>query len=126
MKEIKHLYEDGKLDKNDIDSLDKLRDNITDEYTRGKINKEQFDKLADDISIRYQEIFRKEIDSVMTAPSEEDKEKELNEIKHDIEDACAKGKISELHYNLLNKKITDYEGNKKRGLKEYAFYVRKQ
>jgi hypothetical protein len=40
----------------------------------------------------------------MAAPSEKDKEKELNEIKYDIEDACAKGKISELHYNLLNKK----------------------
>ena len=37
---------------------------------------------------------------MMIAPSEKDKEKELNEIKYDIEDACAKGKISELHYNL--------------------------
>ena len=62
-KEVKHLYEDGKLDKNDIDSPDKLRDKITDEYARGKINKEQFDKLVDDISISYREIFRKEIDS---------------------------------------------------------------
>ena len=43
-KEVKHLYKDGKLDKNDIDDLDKLRNNIIDEYTRGKINKEQFDK----------------------------------------------------------------------------------
>ena len=57
------MYEDGKLDKNDIDSPDKLRDKITDEYARGKINKEQFDKLVDDISISYREIFRKEIDS---------------------------------------------------------------
>ena len=44
---IKYLYEDGKLDKNDIDNLDKLRDSITDEYARGRINKDQFDKLAD-------------------------------------------------------------------------------
>ena len=102
---IKLLYKDGKLDKNDIDSLDKLRDILTDEYTRGNVNKEQFDKLADDISIRYQEIFRKEIYSIMTASSEGDKEKQLNEIKNDIEDLCAKGKISELHYNLLVKRI---------------------
>ena len=28
-------------------SLDKLRDSITDEYARGKISKEQFDKLVE-------------------------------------------------------------------------------
>ena len=55
------MYADGKLDKNDIDSLDKLRDRTMDEYARGKINKEQFDKLIDDVSIGYQEIFKKEI-----------------------------------------------------------------
>ena len=111
---VKHLYIDGKLDKNDIDDLGKLRSKITDEYTRGKINKEQFEKLVDDISIRYQEILRKEIDSVMIAPSEEDKEKELDEIKYDIEDACAKGKISELHYKLLNKKIESFVNTNKK------------
>jgi hypothetical protein len=46
----------------------------------------------------------KEIDFVMTASSEEDKAKELDKLKHDIEDACVKRKISEMHYNLLNKK----------------------
>lgn len=97
------MYEDGKLDKNDIYDLDKLRDNITDEYTRGKINKEQFDKLVNDISISYQEIFKKEIDLLGVDLSEKDKG--LNEIKENIEDAYAKGKITEQHYNLLNKKI---------------------
>ena len=109
---IKHLYEDGKLDKNDIGSLDKLRNNITDEYARGKINKEQFDKLVDDISINYREIFKKEVDSI-TNLSEEDKEKGLNKIKYTIEDACAKGKISELHYSLLNKKIESFVNTNK-------------
>jgi hypothetical protein len=41
-----------------------LSDNIKDEYTRGKINKEQYDKLVDEISKSYVEIFAKEIDSV--------------------------------------------------------------
>jgi YVTN family beta-propeller protein len=104
-KELKHMYKDGKLDNKDINSLDKLRDTITDEYARGKISKEQFDKLLDDISISYQEIFKREIDSVMIVSSDKDKEKGLNEIRDDIENACAKGKISELHYNLLNKRI---------------------
>jgi hypothetical protein len=105
---IKHLYGD----KNDINDLDKLRDNLTDEYSRGKINKEQFDKLVEDISISYLEIFKKEIDS-FTHLSERDKEKELNEIKYNIEDACAKGKISELHYNLLNKKMESFVNTNK-------------
>ena len=35
----------------------------------------------------------------------------LNHIKNDITDAYAKGKINELHYNLLNKKISDHENN---------------
>ena len=51
------MYNDGKLDRNDIQELDNLRDNITDEYTRGKIGKEQYDKLGDVISISYGEIF---------------------------------------------------------------------
>ena len=106
---VKHLYEDGKLDIND---LDKLRDNITDEYARGKINKEQFDKLVDDISISYQEIFKKEIDS-FTHLSKKGKEKELNEIKDNIEESYAKGKISEQHYNLLDKKMESFVNTNK-------------
>jgi len=45
---------------------------------------------AIDISISYQEIFKKEIDSLMIDLPEEDKEKELNEIKDSIEDANTK------------------------------------
>jgi len=30
-------------------------------------------------------------------------------IKQNIDDTYAKGKISELHYNLMNKNILDYE-----------------
>jgi hypothetical protein len=111
-KKIEDLYKDG-LDINDIGGLDNLRDKVTDDYARSKINKEQFDKLLDDISISYREIFRKEIDFVMVDRSGIDKEKELNKIKHEIDDACAKGKITELHYNLLNKKIAGSEDNRK-------------
>jgi uncharacterized membrane protein len=103
-KKIEDLYKDG-LDMNDIRGLDELSDSIKDEYTRGKITKEQFDRLIEDISIRYQEIFKKEIDSLKTDLYQDDKEKWSNEIKDNIEDAYVKGKISEQHYNLLNKKI---------------------
>jgi len=35
--EVKSLYDDGGLDKDDIERLNKLKDSIADEYTRGKI-----------------------------------------------------------------------------------------
>jgi hypothetical protein len=105
---LEALYKDGKLDRDDIDNLDKLRDSIKDEFARGKISREQFDELVEDVSICYQEILKKEIDSVINDPSDEDKDKELMGIKNDIEDACVKGKITELHYSLLNKKIESF------------------
>jgi hypothetical protein len=58
--EIKRVYNDAKLDRNNIQDLDNLRDNITDEYTTGKISKESYDKLGDEISISYGQIFTKE------------------------------------------------------------------
>ena len=57
--ELKDLYNDWKLDENDIEKLNKLRDSIADEYTRGKINKEQYDNLGDEISISYKRNFLK-------------------------------------------------------------------
>lgn len=94
------MYNDGKLDSNDIEKLDKLRENITDEYARGKINKEQYDKLANEMSISYKEIFTKELDA-LNSLSENDKVKQLPVMKSKINDAYAKGKINELHYALL-------------------------
>jgi hypothetical protein len=37
-KRIASLYEDGKLDKNDIKPLDKIKNDITDAYAKGKIS----------------------------------------------------------------------------------------
>ena len=106
--EAKNLYNDGKLDSNDIEKLNKLKDKITDEYTKGKINKEQYDKLGNEISISYREIFTKEINSLNTI-SNNDKVEQLSRIKTDIEDAYAKGKINELHHTLLKERLANYE-----------------
>jgi YVTN family beta-propeller protein len=106
--EAKNLYNDGKLDSNDIEKLNKLKDKITDEYTKGKINKEQYDKLGNEISISYREIFTKEINSLNTI-SKNDKVEQLSRIKTDIEDAYAKGKMNELHYTLLKERLANYE-----------------
>src|SRR6476660_2644181 len=106
--EAKNMYNDGKLDSNDIEKLNKLKEKITDEYTKGKINKEQYDKLGNEISISYREIFTKEINSLNTI-SKNDKVEQLSRIKTDIEDAYAKGKINELHHKLLKERLENYE-----------------
>ena len=104
--QVKSLYDDdGKLDKNDIEGLNKLKDSIGDEYTRGKITKEQYDKLADEISTSYREIYSKEIDSLDNI-HEKDKVKQLSGIKINIDDMRAEGKLSDQHYIDLKKRIS--------------------
>jgi len=61
---INSLYDDDNLDEKDIDELDYLRNNMTQEYTtgkhsKGKINNEQFNELKKDISRIYADIYRK-------------------------------------------------------------------
>jgi len=104
--EIKKLYNDGKLDMNDIHGLNNLKDNIKDQYLRGKINKEQYDKLADEISISYGEILTKEIDSLNKLPGN-DKVKQLSATIRNIEDmhASLKKETSILYQELFNERI---------------------
>lgn len=99
---IKKVYNESKIDRNDIKELDNLRDNITDEYTRGKINKESYDKLTDEISISYGEIFTKEIDSLDNL-SGSDNPKRLSAIINDIEEMHTEGKINNERYANLKK-----------------------
>jgi hypothetical protein len=110
--EVKNLYNDGKLDRNDIKKLNNLKNNITDVYAKGKINKEQYDKLASEISVSYREIFKKEIDSLKNV-LENNKVKSLDKINNDISDAYAEEKINELHYNLLKEKISELDKKNK-------------
>ena len=44
-KRIKSLYKNGKLDQNDIESLDKLKSDIDDAYAKGKITDQHYDWL---------------------------------------------------------------------------------
>ena len=78
---------------------------------RGKLNKEHYSNLKDEVSILYQEILKKKIESLSVLLKKENK-KQFKKIKEEIEDAHSKGKINELHYNLLNKKISEFEVNK--------------
>ena len=93
-----------------VQALDKTRKQLKDVYTQGKINNEHYTNLKNEISVLYEEIYNKGIDS-LNERHDRDSGRVLHQIKYDIEDAFAKDKINELHYNLLTKKISDYEKN---------------
>jgi hypothetical protein len=78
------LYDDGRLDENDIECLDRLEIDLTDDYAN----------LRSDIPVLYQEVYMKKIDSLNGGTSSE---MLLSKGKEDIKDAYAKGKITEQH-----------------------------
>jgi hypothetical protein len=102
--ELTSLYDDGKLDERDIIRLNTLNNNITDAYSEGKVNNEQYANLKREISVLYQEIFNKRLDSLKKSPEVDGNL--TDKIKDDITDAYSKGKITELHYNILNERIS--------------------
>ena len=79
-----------------------------DTYVKGKINSEQFTELKKEISIQYEEIYKKRMDSLNDL-CEEEKEKQISQIQDEIEEAYSKEKITELHYNLLQKKLSNFK-----------------
>jgi hypothetical protein len=82
------LYNDGKLDMNDIQGLNNLRDNIKDQYLRGKYKQRTIWQISRlDINI-LQRNFHKELDSLNSMP-ENGKGKKLSSIVCDIEDMQA-------------------------------------
>ena len=101
---------DDELYRKDIKKLNELRDDITGEYTRGKVTKEQHDELGDEISIRFGEIFTKKINSLNNILTNDHKGKRLSGVKSDIEEIHAKGRINNEYYvNLKNEISTLYE-----------------
>jgi hypothetical protein len=64
---------------------------MTDDYTRGKITKDQYEKLVGEISIKYREIFLNEL-VYFGGLSVNDRKNKLAELKNNIEDAYARGR----------------------------------
>ena len=106
---IKSLYDDGKVDEKDIPRLDKLKDDIMDDYANGNISEQHYNNLNNKVSVLYEEIYKKKIDSLN---GKDTKGALLDNIKDDINDSYAKGKISEQHYKLLNEKLSDNKNNR--------------
>ncbi|HEY6885020.1 MAG TPA: YncE family protein, partial [Nitrososphaeraceae archaeon] len=113
---ISSIYSDGRLDESDIELLDKIRGSIADAYSKGKINKEHYESLKNEISTLYEEIFRKRIDSL--EPLGIEAKEKLKQIRNNIEDKYSKGKLVELHYKLLNKRIEEHDDKPKKSEQE--------
>ena len=115
---INSLLLDGKLDDNDIKNLDDLNKEIVDAYSKGSMNEIHFKRLKNEVSIYYEEILRKRLEWLSTAPNQNGWKELFSQLKDDIQNAYSKQKITELHYNLLNKKISNL------GDKDYGSMVR--
>jgi YVTN family beta-propeller protein len=88
-------------------AIDKIKNEIRDAYSDGKLNNEHYTNLKNEISNTYQKIFKKRIETITSSDTES-----LSKIKNEIRDAYSDGKITELHYNLLNEQISDMLNNK--------------
>ena len=109
---IDKLYDNGRLDSEDIKPLEDLLSEARDAYSKGKINNERFTNLKTEISVLYEEIFKKRISKKYSKrDSAVNCEGGIERIKEEIGDAYAKGKLIESHYDLLNKMTSDYEDN---------------
>jgi hypothetical protein len=107
-KKISLKYNDGKIDEKDITYLDNLKTSISDTYAKRKLNEEQYTNLKKEISIWYGEIYRKRIDHLNDIETAE-KEKQINQLQDEIDDAHSKEKITELQYNLLQKRLANFK-----------------
>lgn len=99
--QMPQVYGDGKLDKKDTNKLSLLNRNISDSYAAGKISNEQYTSLKNEVSLAYQEIFKKRISSI----TEQDLEA-VNKIRNDIIDTYSNGKIINEHYTNLKNEIS--------------------
>jgi YVTN family beta-propeller protein len=86
--------------------------NIIRAYSENKVNNEHYANLKNEISILYEELLRKQIESVDKIDEEEEKIQIIKEIKNKINDVYSKEKINEKHYNLLKEKISELEKKK--------------
>ena len=94
-----------------IQALDKIRKQLIDAYPEGKVNNESYVNFKNEISGIYEELYDKRIKS-LNDKSDKESSLLLNEIKTDLIDAYTKGKLSDLYYNLLTMKASEYEKNK--------------
>jgi hypothetical protein len=84
-----------------MEAVNKIKNDIEDAYNNGKLTREHYTNLKNEVSNTYQKIFKKRIESITDSNMEA-----INSLRNDIEDAYSDRKITELDYTLLNGKIS--------------------
>ena len=106
-RKIGSINESLDIDLNQETNMNKIYADISDAYSTGMISKEHYTSLKNEISIAYQELYTKRIDSLKESHNRDvNREVLMDRTKEEITNAYSKGKISELHYDLLNEKIS--------------------
>lgn len=100
----------GTMDQVDMTSLDQLYTDLGNDYSKARITDKQYENMKNEISALYQEIYRKRIES--SSQISDKATTKLNNLVVEIEDTYAKGKLSEVHYTMLNGKIAQYKNNR--------------
>ncbi len=102
--------------KNELNSLISLSENdkeqklkgienhVKDTYSKEKIRIEQFKNLIKELSIQWGKIYKKRIDHLNGLDIAE-KEKQINLVRYEIEEAYSAEIINDLQYNLLQKRL---------------------
>jgi len=75
-----------------------LKIDITDAYSKGSINELHYNSLKNEVSILYEEIFKKRFESM--DPNDGGYQEKLQEVRANIKDTYSKGKLLELHYEI--------------------------
>jgi hypothetical protein len=87
--------------------FDTLKTDVKDAYAEGKISEQHYNNLKDETSILYERAYKKKIDSLNGKVDGENNRIKWDEIKNDITDAYAEGKITELTILLINESIRE-------------------
>jgi len=95
-----------KLETIDIGHLNELNERISSAYAKGKITEQHYGNLKKEVSSLYEDIYNKKL-TLSNSTIHTTNSSNLNDIKEEISNAYAKGKITEQHYNLLMEKASD-------------------
>ena len=93
---------------------------VEDAYSERKMNEINYDYVNKEISILYDKIFRKSLIALLNS-TEDDIGEQLSKLKNEIEITHSEQKITELQFNLLNKKTSEFrpKDNDKAAKEEY-------
>ena len=94
------------LDEADNKNLDKIKAELVEDYSRGKINANQYESIKNEISMLYEEIYDKKISSLNDILHKIKNGKFPDIVENDVSDAYAKRKINDQHYHLLKEKLS--------------------